>query len=76
LIALMILLAYDLANGDGQGITPLLSERVVDMLLGCAIALVGTAAAFARPPTSIEEAGDPAAAQRSDRPPPHADGSE
>ena len=46
LIALMILLAYDLANGDGQG---LLSERVVDMLLGCAIALVGTAAAFARP---------------------------
>jgi uncharacterized membrane protein YccC len=48
LIALMILLAYDLAEFEAQGISKLLLERVVDMLLGCAIALVGTAAAFPR----------------------------
>jgi hypothetical protein len=46
LIAVMILLAYYLAVRDTQGITQLLSERVVDMLLGCTLALVGTAAAF------------------------------
>jgi uncharacterized membrane protein YccC len=48
LIALMILLAYDLAEFDSQSISKLLFERVIDMLLGCAIALVGTAAAFPR----------------------------
>jgi uncharacterized membrane protein YccC len=48
LIALMVLLAYDLAEFDAQSISKLLFERVVDMLLGCAIALVGTAAAFPR----------------------------
>ena len=48
LIALMILLVYDLAEFDSQSISKLLFERVIDMLLGCAIALVGTAAAFPR----------------------------
>jgi len=48
LIALMVLLAYDLAEFNIQGISKLLSERVIDMLLGCAMALVGTAAAFPR----------------------------
>jgi Fusaric acid resistance protein-like len=45
LIALMILLVYDLAEFSSH---KLLFERVIDMLLGCAIALVGTAAAFPR----------------------------
>ena len=48
LIALLILLAYDLAQFGSQSIPMLLFERVVDMLLGCAIALVGTAVAFRR----------------------------
>jgi Fusaric acid resistance protein-like len=48
LIALMILLVYDLAEFSSQSISKLLFERVIDMLLGCAIALVGTAAAFPR----------------------------
>jgi hypothetical protein len=48
LIALMVLLAYDLAELSSRGIAQLLSERVIDMLLGCAMALVGTAAAFPR----------------------------
>jgi uncharacterized membrane protein YccC len=48
LIALMVLLAYDLAEFNSQGIAKLLSERVIDVLLGCAMALVGTAAAFPR----------------------------
>ena len=48
LIALLVLLAYDLAELDAQGIAKLLPERVIDMLLGCAMALVGTAAAFPR----------------------------
>lgn len=48
LIALLILLAYDLAQFGSQSISMLLFERVIDMLLGCAIALVGTAAAFRR----------------------------
>jgi uncharacterized membrane protein YccC len=47
LIALLVLLAYDLAELD-QGIGKLLPERVIDMLLGCAMALVGTAFAFPR----------------------------
>jgi hypothetical protein len=48
LIALMILLAYDLTALNSHGITDLLTERLTDMLLGCAMALVGTAAAFPR----------------------------
>jgi F0F1-type ATP synthase assembly protein I len=48
LIALMVLLAYDLAEFHSQDIAKLLPERVVDMLIGCAMALVGTAAAFPR----------------------------
>ena len=51
--ALMILLAYDLAEFDSQSISKLLFERVIEMLLGCAIALVGTAAAFPR--TAVTE---------------------
>ncbi|MDR3420817.1 MAG: FUSC family protein [Xanthobacteraceae bacterium] len=48
LIALLVLLAYDLAELNTEGIAKLLPERVIDMLLGCAMALVGTAAAFPR----------------------------
>jgi hypothetical protein len=48
LIALMVLLAYDLSELHSQGIAKLLSERLIDVLIGCAIALVGTAAAFPR----------------------------
>jgi hypothetical protein len=48
LIALLIQLAYDLAQFGSQSISMLLFDRVIDMLLGCAIALVGTAAAFWR----------------------------
>jgi hypothetical protein len=48
LIALMVLLAYDLTQLNSQGIADLLVERVKDILLGCAIALVGTAVAFPR----------------------------
>ena len=55
LIALIILLAYDLAEFDSQSISKLLFERVIDILLGCAIALVGTAAAFPR--TAVAELG-------------------
>ena len=48
LIALMVLLAYDLTLLGSRGIVNLLTERLEDVLLGCAIALVGTAAAFPR----------------------------
>jgi len=48
LIALMVLLAYDLTLLGSHGIANLLTERLEDLLLGCAIALVGTAAAFPR----------------------------
>jgi hypothetical protein len=69
LIAVMILLAYDLAILDAGGMSRLLSERVVDMLLGCTLALVGTAAAFPRLPAAepdglAGDAQDPAAARR------------
>lgn len=47
LIALMVLLAYDLSELDA-GIAKLLPERVIDMLIGCAMALIGTAFAFPR----------------------------
>jgi hypothetical protein len=73
LIAVMILLAYDLAILDARGITKLLSERVIDMLLGCTIALVGTAAAFPRLAAAeldslVDETPDPGAPQRRNRP--------
>jgi uncharacterized membrane protein YccC len=48
LIALMVMLAYDLTLIHSHGITHLLTERLQDILLACAIALVGTAAAFPR----------------------------
>lgn len=68
LIAVMILLAYDLAILDARGMTKLLSERVIDMLLGCTLALVGTAAAFPRLPAAeldglVEESPDAAPPQ-------------
>jgi hypothetical protein len=48
LIAVVVLLAYDLTLLGTHGIAALLTERLEDILLGCAIALVGTAAAFPR----------------------------
>ena len=73
LIAVMILLAYYLAVRDTRGITQLLSERVVDMLLGCTLALVGTAAAFphlaaAELDSLVDEPSGSAAPQRRDGP--------
>jgi uncharacterized membrane protein YccC len=75
LIALMILLAYDLAEFDSQSISKLLFERVIDMLLGCAIALVGTAAAFPRAAVAdldslAEDQPDSAGKERPGRTPP------
>ena len=46
LIALMVMLAYDLTLLGSRGIANLLTERLEDVLLGCAIALCGTAVAF------------------------------
>jgi urea transporter len=43
-----MLLAYDLTVLSARGIAGLLTERLEDILLGCAIALVGTAVAFPR----------------------------
>jgi hypothetical protein len=68
----MILLAYDLAEFDSESISKLLFERVIDMLLGCAIALVGTAAAFPRTAVAeldslAEEEPDAAGKERSGR---------
>jgi hypothetical protein len=51
LIALMILLAYDLTELNSQTINAVLVERMKDMLLGCAMALIGTAVAFPRSAT-------------------------
>jgi len=55
LIALLVLLAYDLTELSTQGVNTeamgdLLMERMKDILLGCAMALVGTVAAFPRDP--------------------------
>jgi Fusaric acid resistance protein-like len=55
LIALVVLLAYDLTELSAQGVNTeamgdLLMERMKDILLGCAMALVGTVAAFPRDP--------------------------
>ncbi len=46
LIALMVMLAYDLTLLGSRAMVGLLSERLEDVLLGCAIALCGTAVAF------------------------------
>jgi len=54
-IALLILLLYDLTNIGAGDIDTLLIERLKDMLVGCAIALIGTVLAFARP---ADAAGD------------------
>jgi uncharacterized membrane protein YccC len=48
LIALMVLLAYDLTQFNAQGLGKLPLERLEDILIGCAIALIGSAAAFPR----------------------------
>ena len=48
LIALMVLLAYDLTQNNVQGLGKLPLERMEDILVGCAIAFIGSAAAFAR----------------------------
>ncbi len=55
LIATVVLLAYDLTELSTQGVNTeamgdLLMERMKDILLGCAMALVGTVAAFPRDP--------------------------
>jgi uncharacterized membrane protein YgaE (UPF0421/DUF939 family) len=49
LIAVLVLLAYDLINIGAHDIDHLLLERLKDMLIGCAVALIGTALAFWRP---------------------------
>jgi uncharacterized membrane protein YccC len=46
LIAVMVLLTCDLTLLGTRGNAALLTERLEDILLGCAIALCGTAAAF------------------------------
>jgi hypothetical protein len=48
----MVLLAYDLTLLDSKSMADLLIERVKDILLGCAMALVGTAVAFPREPVA------------------------
>jgi hypothetical protein len=50
LIALMILLAYDLAASDPRMLHSLFTERLQDLLLGSGLALIGTLAAFPRHP--------------------------
>jgi hypothetical protein len=53
LIALVVLLAYDLTLLNLPDINNLLTQRLEDILLGCAIGLVGTALAFPREATAI-----------------------
>jgi len=53
LIALMVLLAYDLTLLNSPDITNLPTQRLKDILLGCAIALVGTLVAFPREATAV-----------------------
>lgn len=50
LIALLILLAYDLAASDPRILHGLFTERLEDVLLGSGLALIGTVAAFPRNP--------------------------
>jgi Fusaric acid resistance protein-like len=63
LIALVVMLAYDLTALSLQGVSAesmadLLMERMKDILLGCAMALIGTVVAFPRDP-AIGGAGVP-----------------
>ncbi len=48
LIALLVLLVYDLAAFDPRILRGLFTERLEDVLLGAGIALIGTAVAFPR----------------------------
>jgi hypothetical protein len=52
LIGLMVMLAYDLTLIDSQGITNLLTQRLQDIALGCAMGLIGTVVAFPRKATA------------------------
>ena len=67
LIALVVMLAYDLTElsmqlpdhgVSAESMADLLMERMKDILLGCAMALIGTVAAFPRDP-AIGGAGVP-----------------
>ena len=49
LVALFILLLYDFSLPTIHDLDQVLVERLKDMLMGCAIAVVGTTAAFLRP---------------------------
>jgi hypothetical protein len=55
LVALFILLVYDISAASVSDLDQLLGERLKDMLLGCTLAVVGTAIAFPR------DASDPPA---------------
>jgi Fusaric acid resistance protein-like len=46
LIALLVLLAYDLTQFNAEGLGKLPLERMEDILVGCVIAVIGSAAAF------------------------------
>jgi uncharacterized membrane protein YccC len=59
LIALFILLMYGYAEPSIHELDTLFAERLKDMLLGCAIAIAGTAVAF---PRERDGSGDDAAA--------------
>jgi hypothetical protein len=48
LIAIIVLLAWDLASGDPRLEPTLLAERLVDMVVGAALVLIFTAALFPR----------------------------
>lgn len=57
LIALLVLLIYDLGSNDPRIVAGLFVERLQDVLLGGGIALIGTLVAFPRNPP--EEPADP-----------------
>lgn len=58
LIALLILLAYDLATSDPRILHGLFTERLEDVLLGGTLALIGTMLAFPRrTPPDVAEHG-------------------
>jgi hypothetical protein len=56
LIALMVLLVYDLSLLNADSMAHLLIERVLDIVVGCMLALVGTAMAF--PHEAIKKVGE------------------
>ena len=55
LIGLMVMLAYDLTLFDSQGMTNLLTQRLQDIGLGCAMGLIGTVVAFPREAAAAED---------------------